>query len=222
MVKAVLFDMDGLIFDTESIYKLSWQDAAKKQVLEISDEFYQQFIGVQDPECERMLATHFAEQIDMTRYCSDRDEHFHALREKGIAFKPGFAELFANIKSRGLKTAIVTSSHRPEVEHNFRNSDYLSQFDLVITAEDVDRGKPNPDCYVMAYQALKVNAEDCIVLEDSNNGVKAGLDAGCRVVMVPDLLPPQEQYLERVTVISMLDEAIPLLDYSSDKTKPPL
>ncbi|ENK3106465.1 HAD family hydrolase [Vibrio alginolyticus] len=197
MVKAVLFDMDGLIFDTESIYKLSWQDAAKKQGLEISDEFYQQFIGVQDPECERMLATHFAEQIDMTRYCSDRDEHFHALREKGIAFKPGFAELFANIKSRGLKTAIVT-------------------------AEDVDRGKPNPDCYVMAYQALKVNAEDCIVLEDSNNGVKAGLDAGCRVVMVPDLLPPQEQYLERVTVISMLDEAIPLLDYSSDKTKPPL
>lgn len=212
MVKAVLFDMDGLIFDTESIYKLSWQDAARKQGLEMSDEFYQQFIGVQDPECERMLAAHFADQIDMSRYCSDRDEHFHSLREKGITFKPGFAELFANIKSRGLKTAIVTSSHRPEVEHNFRNSDYLSQFDVAITAEDVAKGKPNPDCYVMAYQALHVDAEDCIVLEDSNNGVRAGLDAGCQVVMVPDLLPPQKQYLDQVTIIAQLSEVIPLLD----------
>ncbi len=154
----------------------------------MSDEFYQQFIGIQDPECERMLAAHFADQIDMSRYCSDRDEHFHSLREKGIACKPGFAELFANIKSRGLKTAIVTSSRRPEVEHNFRNSDYLSQFDIVITAED------------------------CIALEDSNNGVKAGLDAGCRVVMVPDLLPPQKHYLDQVTIIAQLSKAIPLLD----------
>ncbi|MFA0698753.1 HAD family hydrolase, partial [Vibrio sp. 10N.222.49.C9] len=108
------------------------------------------------------------------------------------AYKPGYDALFNAIKQRGLKMAIVTSSHLPEVQHNFRDSEYLADYDLVITAENVARGKPNPDCYQMAYQKLGLEAEQCLVLEDSNNGVQAGLDAGCHVAMIPDLLPPKE------------------------------
>ncbi|KIP77855.1 HAD family hydrolase [Vibrio jasicida] len=211
MLKAVLFDMDGLIFDTESIYKQSWQYAATEQGLTITDDFYQQFIGVQDPECERILAEHFQDAIDMPRYKAVRDEHFHNLRNQGIALKPGFDALFYAIKQHGLLTAIVTSSHLPEVKHNFAGSKYLAQFDLVITAEDVERGKPNPDCYQMAYRHLGVDAKQCLVLEDSNNGIKAALAAKCQAVMIPDLLPPLSELEDKVIIKASLEEVIPLL-----------
>lgn len=211
MLKAVLFDMDGLIFDTESIYKQSWQYAATEQGLTITDDFYQQFIGVQDPECERILAEHFQDTIDMPRYKAVRDEHFHNLRNQGIALKPGFDSLFYAIKQHGLLTAIVTSSHLPEVKHNFAGNEYLTQFDLVITAEDVERGKPNPDCYQMAYRHLGVDAKQCLVLEDSNNGIKAALAAKCQAVMIPDLLPPQPELEDKVIIKASLEEVIPLL-----------
>lgn len=211
MLKAVLFDMDGLIFDTESIYKQSWQYAATEQGLTITDDFYQQFIGVQDPECERILADHFQDAIDMPRYKAVRDEHFHNLRNQGIALKPGFDALFYAIKQHGLLTAIVTSSHLPEVKHNFADSEYLAQFDLVITAEDVERGKPNPDCYQMAYRHLGVDAKQCLVLEDSNNGIKAALAAKCQAVMIPDLLPPLLGLEDKVIIKASLEEVIPLL-----------
>ncbi|WDG07996.1 HAD family phosphatase [Vibrio campbellii] len=211
MLKAVLFDMDGLIFDTESIYKQSWQYAATEQGLTITDDFYQQFIGVQDPECERILAEHFQDAIDMPRYKAVRDEHFHNLRNQGVALKPGFDALFYAIKQHGLLTAIVTSSHLPEVKHNFSGSTYLAQFDLVITAEDVERGKPNPDCYQMAYRQLGVDAKRCLVLEDSNNGIKAALAAECHAVMIPDLLPPLPELEDKIIIKASLEEVIPLL-----------
>ncbi|WJT06584.1 HAD family hydrolase [Vibrio harveyi] len=212
MLKAVLFDMDGLIFDTESIYKQSWQYAANEQGLAITDDFYQQFIGVQDPECERILAEHFQQAIDMPRYKAVRDEHFHHLRDQGIALKPGFDSLLRAIKQRGLLTAIVTSSHLPEVKHNFNNTEYLTQFDLVITAEDVERGKPNPDCYQMACHHLGIDAKESLVLEDSNNGIKAALAAECHAVMIPDLLPPLQEFKDKVIIKASLEEVIPLLD----------
>lgn len=211
MLKAVLFDMDGLIFDTESIYKQSWQYAATEQGLTITDDFYQQFIGVQDPECERILSEHFQDAINMPRYKAVRDEHFHNLRNQDIALKPGFDALFYAIKQHGLLTAIVTSSHLPEVKHNFAGSEYLAQFDLVITAEDVERGKPNPDCYQMAYRHLDVDAKQCLVLEDSNNGTKAALAAKCQAVMIPDLLPPLPELEDKVIIKASLEEVIPLL-----------
>ncbi|EKM33908.1 TPA: HAD family phosphatase [Vibrio harveyi] len=212
MLKAVLFDMDGLIFDTESIYKQSWQYAATEQGLAITDDFYQQFIGVQDPECERILAEHFQQAIDMPRYKAVRDEHFHHLRDQGIALKPGFDSLLRAIKQRGLLTAIVTSSHLPEVKHNFNNTEYLTQFDLVITAEDVERGKPSPDCYQMACHHLGIDAKESLVLEDSNNGIKAALAAECHAVMIPDLLPPLQEFKDKVIIKASLEEVIPLLD----------
>lgn len=210
MLKAVLFDMDGLIFDTESVYKQSWKFAASDQGLNLKDDLYQHFLGVQDPECEAMLAEHFIGVIDMERFRRLRDEDFHQRREKGIAIKLGFVELFTAIKECGLKTAIVTSSHLSEVKYNFRNTGYLEQYDLIITAEDVDRGKPNPDCYLMACDKLGFAPSECLVLEDSNNGVRAGLNANCHTIMIPDLLPAATD-VKHIKQVSNLEKVIPYL-----------
>ncbi|USD67352.1 HAD family phosphatase [Vibrio sp. SCSIO 43136] len=212
MLKAVLFDMDGLIFDTESIYKLSWQHAAAEQNLNLTDTFYQQFIGVKDAECEQMLAQHFHPNIDMAKFTAERDRHFHQQRQQGIALKPGFTQLLNAIKAKGLATAIITSSKRDDVEHNFANTPYLSQFDLLITAEDVEHGKPAPDGYLLACKHLGLPADHCLVLEDSNNGVKAGHAAGCHVIMVPDLLPPLPEIGHKTTVCDSLKDVIDWLD----------
>ncbi|WP_028865953.1 HAD family hydrolase [Psychromonas aquimarina] len=200
-IKAVLFDMDGLIFDTEGLYKKSWQHAVSEQGLELTDEYYKKFIGVQDAECERLLQMKFAEQLDMARFRLVRDVMLEAEIEKGIAYKTGFEELFAGLKSREFKCALVTSSALPQVEHHFSGSGYLSLFDALITAEKVENGKPAPDCYSMACEQLDTAAAECLVLEDSNNGMRAGLDAGCYAVMIPDLLPPDADVAERARAV---------------------
>lgn len=200
-IKAILFDMDGLIFDTEGLYKKSWQHAVSEQSLLLPDEYYQHFIGVQDAECEQLLQMKFADQLDMPRFRKTRDTILAAEREKGIAYKTGFEVLFSYLQERKFKCALVTSSALPEVEYHFTGSDYLSLFDAVITAEKVKKGKPAPDCYRMASEQLGIDPAECLVLEDSNNGMRAGLAAGCYAVMIPDLLQPAADVAQRATAV---------------------
>jgi len=206
-IKAVLFDMDGLIFDTEGLYKKSWQHAAREQGLELSDAFYQNFIGVQDAQCESLLEMQFAEKLNMDRFRQVRDMMLSAEREKGIAYKIGFDTLFVELKERGFKCALVTSSSLPLVQHHFAGFDYLSLFDAIITSENVKNGKPSPDCYRMACEQLNILPADCLALEDSNNGMRSALGAGCYAVMIPDLLQPDSDVAQRATaVVSNLTE----------------
>ncbi|MGF1735111.1 HAD family hydrolase [Photobacterium satsumensis] len=200
-VKAVLFDMDGLIFDTEGLYKACWQYAAGEQGLELTDNDYLSFIGVQDVECERRIVVKFGDALDLERFCKVRDAMFNAEQDKGIPFKPGFSDLFAEIKQKGLKCALVTSSPLKKAKHHFADTDYLPQFDAVVTAEDVENGKPAPDCYLMASAQLDIAPANCLVLEDSNNGMRSGLDAGCQAIMIPDLLVPAGDVASRATLI---------------------
>lgn len=211
MIQAVLFDMDGLIFDTESVYKRSWQYAAAEQQLSISDDFYQQFIGVQDKECEHLLAEKYQHRIDMAQFTAQRDAHFHQQRQQGIQLKSGFDALFSIINSKGLKTALVTSSHLDDVTFNFAPTPYLSQFDVVITAEDVIHSKPAPDGYLLACHELNLQPHQCMVLEDSNQGIRSALAAGCQAVMIPDLLPPDENLIGKITVKPDLNQVVELL-----------
>ncbi|HEY7864987.1 MAG TPA: HAD family phosphatase [Psychromonas sp.] len=200
-IKAVLFDMDVLVFDTEGLYKKLWQHAAREQGLELSDDFYRNFIGVQDVECESLLLIKFSEKLNMARFRRVRDRMLSAERAKGIAYKCGFEVLFSELKNRNFKCALVTSSALPLVQHHFAGFDYLSLFDAVITAENVKNGKPAPDCYLMACAQLNISPAESLVLEDSNNGMRAAIGAGCNAVMIPDLLPPDSDVAQRATSI---------------------
>ncbi|MDO6764295.1 HAD family phosphatase [Agarivorans sp. 1_MG-2023] len=212
MINAVLFDMDGLIFDTESIYKTSWQYAAKEQGLKLSDALYQHFIGVPDAACEQMLVQHLGAELDLPRYQAVRDKHFHALCAAGVTYQPGFTELFGYLQQRAIRCALVTSSGMAEVKHYFSGSPFLEQFERVITSEDVSRGKPYPDCYLLACEGLVLPPAECLVLEDSNNGMQAALDAGCQAIMIPDMLQANDEVKRRAKhILTSLREVIPLL-----------
>lgn len=207
-IKAVLFDMDGLIFDTETLYKKCWQQAAKEQNLILTDDLYHSFIGVKDEECEKMLLEHFNEKLDLSKFRLTRNQQFLTLRQQGVAFKTGFSALLHKIKELKLNTAIVTSSKYEDVLINFSNSEHINNFDFIISAEDVSQGKPAPDCYFLACEKLALPTENCLVLEDSNNGVKAALSAGCQAIMIPDMLAPEPDLLDKITVLKQLDQVI--------------
>lgn len=163
--------------------------------------------GVQDAQCERLLVIKFAEKLNMTRFRRVRDRMLSAEREKGISYKTGFEALFFELKDRGFKCALVTSSTLPLVQHHFTGCDYLPLFDAVITAENVKNSKPAPDCYLMASEQLNIAPAQCLVLEDSNNGMRSAIGAGCYAVMIPDLLRPDTEVAQRATsVVSNLME----------------
>jgi len=209
MISAVLFDMDGLIFDTESLYKKSWEKAIEEQNLRISNNYYKHFIGVQDSKCEQMLVNYFGEQINLDKFKDVRDRHFHNARSKGIKYKKGFHDLFHFLLQNEIDLALVTSSCLLDVKYNFSDSNYLNSFNTIITAEDVKNGKPNPDCYLLACQKLCVSPQHTLVLEDSNHGMKAGIDAGCKTIMIPDLQSPKKETKEQADyILTSLDEVI--------------
>lgn len=210
-INAVLFDMDGLIFDSESLYKRSWQTAFAQQGITLSDDYYRQFIGVQDIECERQLAQERPD-IDLAQFRHDKSAYF-ARYEQQIAFKPGFTELLSYLAQQEYPLAIVTSSARNKVQHHFSGTPYLQYFQHIITSEQVKRGKPAPDCYQLACRRLQLPPQQCLVLEDSNQGVRAALSAKCQVIMVPDMLPPQPDLLAHITQVTSLQQVITLLPH---------
>jgi HAD superfamily hydrolase (TIGR01509 family) len=217
MYRAALFDMDGLIFDTERNIKSAWQNAAQLQSLNIDDSFYSKFIGVKDVECEDMLKRYFLNaDFSLDKFIIDRDRLIAAQIHKTTDVKRGFDALFHHLLAKQIKLALVTSSSLSQVQHHFRDYHYLSSFEVVVTGDDVVKGKPNPECYIRAIQGLNVKADQCVVFEDSNNGMRAGLAAKCDCVMVPDLTTPSHTIREKATaILSSLEQAIPLFTPTS-------
>ncbi|WP_261816023.1 HAD family hydrolase [Vibrio gallicus] len=160
---ALIFDMDGLIFDSEAVYKQCWLAAARLQGLLLPDDLYQTFIGIPDRVCEQLLEQHFKQHpsysFELTQFKYDRDRLHQAKRSAGIAFKPGFEALISQAVVKQYRLALVTSSLRRDVNENFANSKYLELFEVIITAQDVRNGKPNPEGYLKAVSALELASE---------------------------------------------------------------
>ena len=211
MLKAVCWDMDGLIFNTEEVYRKSWEAAAAGQQFSIPDALYRDFIGRQDWECEDRLIAFTKGEVDINRFRQERLSDFERRLKTERQYKEGFDELIQAISEKGLKQALVTSSTLPEVERNFSGSDNLNYFEVIITAESVKHGKPAPDGYLLACRKLGVAPAEAMVLEDSHNGIQAALKAGCKPVMIPDMIPPTEDLSDNVKIISSLKNVISLL-----------
>lgn len=190
-IEAVLLDMDGTLLDTEKIYLESL--IAALGACGYTDDILtlgHAMVGMPASDCEAMLRDRYGERFplaDLNRaFSARRDEIFQA----GIPLKRGAVELLDASRGHGYPLAIVTSSSRRTAEAHLTLAGIRSRFDSVLTRDDVARGKPSPDLYLLAARRLGFQPISCLAIEDSNPGVAAAHAAGAITIMVPDIVPP--------------------------------
>lgn len=195
-VRAVIFDMDGLLVDTEQIVFEAMTAAARGDGRELPFEVFKRMVGLPGIASDLIVREHFGEDFDLERWRAGIHLHFDAIAAAGIALKAGVLELLDVLDARSFPRAVATSSTRPAVEHSLGQHRLIERFDAIISRELQTRHKPDPDPFLKAAQALGVAPEDCLALEDSHNGVRAAAGAGMMTIMVPDLLDPTEEMRE--------------------------
>ena len=199
-VEAVLFDMDGLLIDTEAAYLDALQDAARDLEVQMSMEFCHSMIGISGRECDVMIQGLYGPVF--------RLDHFRE-RFTGHARR----RLEAHLPVRGLRLAVATGSGRVTAERHLGRAGLIDRFAAVATRDDVENAKPAPDVYLEAARRLGVAPERCIAFEDSNVGLTAAHAAGTMAFMVPDILPPLPEVRAKcLRVFDDLHEARRLLE----------
>jgi beta-phosphoglucomutase-like phosphatase (HAD superfamily) len=191
--KAVVFDMDGLLCDTEVVYRDAMMATALEHGHDVPLSLFKRMIGLPGPSGDRKVLDHFGEAFPIIAFNSRVMEHVGAACEAGIALKAGVVELLDHLDELGLPRAIATSSSHRAVEAHLGASGIIPRFHAVVARGDYARGKPSPDPFLTAAARLSVAPEDCLALEDSHNGVRAAAAAGMMTIMVPDLLDPTEE-----------------------------
>lgn len=202
MMKAVIFDMDGVIFDTERLVLECWAEVAKNHGITDIEEACQACLGVNEKETRMILTERYGEDFPYEQYCKEASEIFAEKTEgKGIPEKPGVRELIAWLKKRGTRIGLATSSSEKDVLGKLDAAGLRFSFDAIVCGDMVERSKPEPDIYQEACHMLHVKPEKAFAVEDSYNGVRSASQAGMRVIMVPDLMPPNKEMRRLASVI---------------------
>lgn len=191
-MQAAIFDMDGLLLDTECIYQAVWKEMGRERGLTLDERFTAAITGTSGPLEEAVIRA-FVPGVEPGPFIEECKARTFAAEAKGVPLKPGAAEIAAACQRAGLRMAVASASPRAMVEQNLRLSGLEKWFPLVITGDAVTHGKPAPDIFLLAAQRLDCPPEACWVLEDSPNGIRAAHAAGMRGVMVPDTVPPDAE-----------------------------
>lgn len=192
-VKAVVFDMDGLLFDTEKLYGQAILTAAKELRVEMTTEVFLTFVGTPWSHNKRQMLEAYGEAYPAEELRVLWMEHFKLLLDDGLELKPGVVELLDLLDETGLPRAIATSSSHGTADHHLAAHGLTDRFHHIVAAGDYANSKPAPDPFLTAAQRLGVDPRDCLALEDSLNGVRSASTAGMMTVMVPDLIQPPEE-----------------------------
>ncbi|MEG0768784.1 MAG: HAD family phosphatase [Ruthenibacterium sp.] len=210
--KAVLFDMDGLMFDTERLSDEVWTALAKREKLAMQSTDLQLLRGKTREAGKAALLEKFGADFPFDRICNAAMTEITARLSETVPLRPGLLELLDTLKINKIPAAVASSTHRALVESNLRVAGVLDFIAAIATGDEVMHSKPAPDIFLLAAKRLGVAPEDCMVLEDSYYGVRAGVASGARTIMVPDLdLPTPEIEQLADAIVPSLADVIPLL-----------
>ncbi len=212
-LEAVVFDMDGLLLDTEPIHRRAWQRAAAELGRELSDELYLRLVGLSDRDGYAILVDAFGSGFSVPAFAERWPRHCDDIvAAEGVTPKPGLAALIAELDRLHTPYAIATSSGAARAERSLSAAGLTLQFPVRVTGDRIPNGKPAPDIYLEAARRLGVAPKRCLALEDSDPGLIAAVSAGMTGLLVPDLKPPSPEVRERAyRVLGSLDDALPLV-----------
>lgn len=213
-IQGVIFDMDGLMFDTEPVWGSSWAPVCEPYGLEVPEEM---IAGVRGRAGETMLAGlrhYLGDDAPVERIWEDEKALVHKrIAEEGVPKKAGLDELLEYLHDCALPMAVASSSTRETIQSNLRQHGLEGYFDVLLSGESLGRGKPDPLIFLETAKLLGTDPSRTIVLEDSFTGVEAGHNGGFVTIMVPDLAQPDERIRSLATVVvERLDEVIDLME----------
>ena len=196
-MKAVIFDMDGVIFDSEALVVKMWKKVAEKYGIPDIEETCRICLGINAAVTKEIFLERYGQEFPYDRYKKEMSDLFHASAAEGkLPQKPGIRELLEYLRENHIKTAVASSTRRELVTKELQDGGLLSYFDEVVCGDMVKRSKPEPDIYLEACRRIQERPEDCYAIEDSYNGIRAAQRAGMRPIMVPDLAEPTEEMEE--------------------------
>lgn len=208
MPAAVIFDMDGLMLDTEPLAARAWTDAAQALGVDFDHAVTLRLIGRNFADCQRLIVEHHGPSYPVDALMRSWHAAYDGIVEReGIALKTGLLELLAWLESRRIPKAVATSTRRSRAIAKLLHTGLLERFATLVGGDEVECGKPAPDIFVEAATRLGIAPVECIVLEDSEPGIRAALAGGIRPIMVPDLhAPPPDLVSANVLVLSSLHD----------------
>jgi len=198
-IKMVIFDMDGLMFDTERLASTTWKEAGKKFGYDIDYSVFRKTVGLNKPESGKVYREYYGKGFPYEEMRREKIKlaESHIL-SSGVPLKDGIFELLNYLKSRGLKIALATLTKRSRTEMLLGLSDAKKYFDLITCGDEIKNGKPNPEIFLSSAGRMDLKPENCIVLEDSEYGIIAASRAGMLPVMIPDMVEPGEELEEMI------------------------
>ena len=219
MVSGIIFDMDGVLIDSERQSNEGWLWAAGQLGVDMPMWLIDSFKGAPAELCCKFFDDYYKGVIDYWEAKELRTQHVYKIREtEGIPVKKGVKDIFEYIRNNGLKCAVATSTRRESAEKTLHEIGVWDYLDAVVYGDEVERGKPEPDIFLRAAKAIGVNPSEAVVVEDSINGIKAGYAAGMRVVHIPDTIAIDDD-IRKLTYM-VCDDLNGLIDVVESINKP--
>ena len=201
-MKAIVFDMDGVLFDTEFVCLEGWLAVAEKNNLPGMREVFPKCIGLNNNDCQAVLQEAYGEEFDYGEFRKQASAEFWGYIEKnGMPEKPYVHELLEWLKASDYKVGLASSTKRSSVLECLQRAGIEDYFEVIISGDMVEHSKPEPDIYLLACEKLGVAPGEAYAIEDSFNGIRSAYMAGMKPIMVPDMLEPDEEMLEKSVVV---------------------
>lgn len=210
IIQGAVFDMDGLMIDTEKLYLLYWKQAAADFGYNMQDEHVFAIRSLARKYSIPKLKGFFGEDFPTEKVRERRTQLINSHIEKyGIEVKKGLFELLDFLKDQNIKIAVATATQRDRTLLYLSKINALSRFDAIICGDMVTNGKPDPEIYLTASAALGLQPEQCAAYEDSPNGIKSAYSAGCQTIMIPDMTMPDSEIIPMISAVyESLDKSI--------------
>ena len=194
-IRGAIFDMDGLLLDTEKLFQKAWHTMADRYGVTLGPHFASDIIGCGEDQAAKVLERYFP-GFSPKEIIEGNKAEVIRLEEAQIELKTGTIEILEGMRRAGLRLAVASSSMMSMIERNLTRVGILRYFDVLFSGENVKRGKPFPDIFLLTAAELGLAPEECFVFEDSLNGIRAAHAASCRPVMIPDQVDPTEEILQ--------------------------